>query len=590
MEIVHRMEKALTWRALLIIWILLFQVLMLIYQPSLPTPFLYDDFTNIVLNEDLRADRPVAAILGDHPTSLRFDRRPIGGVVTLFNFWAGGLNEKVFRATNVVIQWLCAGALGWLAILIAERVRSFPAPRLFSAALMILWAVHPIQSTAVIYITQRMELLMTLFFFLSCACLLVSTSGPASSRWWRAGAAMAAFLCLLSKENGAGLILLLAVLDRLFVVGSWRGVLKRHWFFYTALTVGWAAAAVWFFTGPRVAEWNDIPELSHPWKYFQTQCFVVFGYFKLIFWPSPLVFAPVPRVAETLVDWFPGGAALALIFGWWALKAKQTPWLWVPWLAVLLVLAPTSSFIPVPLEPAFDYRMHLPSAGALAVVLAAAWAALNKLSVKPAGMAAGLGLCIIALGAGTHYRASVYAKPGTIWMDTAAKEPENVKAWFNITAILIEMNKLNEAKAAAGQAELANQRFQQKWISAQYEVMMGLIAEKEQQWEQARQHYTKAIESQPDHPEARIELSRVLIYLDRPEEALSTLEGHAAQKSALSVEGQIWKAVALNRVGRLEEAREAASKADSVRAFPSHLEERRKLMHDELRSGAGKAE
>ena len=578
--LLERIERLLSWRGMLITWVLLFQWLMLIYGPSLATPFLYDDFPNIVTNEDLRADRPLAALLADHPSSTQFDRRPVGGLVSLFNFRTGGLNEKPFRLTNIIIHWLAAGALCLVAVQLAERIGKTPYPRLFAVLLAVFWAVHPIQSTAVIYISQRMESLMTLFFLVSCACLL-NASRRETSGGWRAASAVAAFLCLLSKENGVGLPLLLLVLDRLFVAGSWKNIWLRHRMYYLALALGWTAASVWILQGPRVGEWNDVASLASPWRYFQTECNVVLNYLRLVFWPSPLVFAPVPRVAENWHDWFPHLVVLAGVFGWLSWRANRKPWVWVPLLAILLVLAPTSSFIPVPLEPAFDYRMHLPSAGVFALLLVAAWRLVGWVKVNAGWTLVLAGVTAMALSAGTRFRAETYARPETIWMDVVIKEPENINAWFNLSAVFLTLNKPDESRLAAEKAHEANQIFQLPWIEAKYHRMLGLLAEDQQKWSEAESHFSRAVKFQPDFVEVRVDLARILVRVNRPAEVLQILDAREVS-SRLPVEGTIWRTIALARLGFSEEARTSAVLVENAKALSPILEVARQSMRQEL--------
>ena len=578
--LLERIERLLSWRGMLIAWVLLFQWLMLVYGPSLPTPFLYDDLPNIVTNEDLRADHPLAALLADHPSSAQFDRRPVGGLVSLFNFRTAGLNEKLFRVTNLIIHWLAAGALCLVAVQLAQRIGKIPYPRLFAVLLAVLWAVHPIQSTAVIYISQRMESLMTLFWLVSCACLL-NASRRETSGGWRAASTVAAFLCLLSKENGAGLPLLLLVLDRLFVTGSWKSIWLRHRLFYVVLALGWTAASVWILQGPRVGEWNDVPSLASPWRYFQTECHVVLNYLRLLFWPAPMVFAPVPRVAENWYDWFPHLVVLAGVFGWLSWQASRKPWIWVPLLAILLVLAPTSSFIPVPLEPAFDYRMHLPSAGVLALLMVAGWWLGRRVNMKAGWTLVVAGASTMALSAATRFRAETYARPETIWMDVVIKEPENIKAWFNLSAVFLTLNQPEEARLAAEKAHEANQIFQLPWIEAKYHRMLGLLEERQQKWSEAESHFSQAVKLQPDFIAVRVDQARILIRLNRPAEVLQILDA-SGLSSPLPLEGAIWRTVALARLGFSEEAAISSVPVENAKALDPILEAGRQLMRQEL--------
>jgi len=577
---VDRVEQMATPRALLIAWILLFQVLALAYAPSFRSPFIYDDMANIVLNEDFRADNPIKAILSGHPTSMQFDRRPVSGVISWLNYELTGLNVTAFRAVNLLIHWLCAGVLWTVVWQIAHR-SSGRAPRLFATILVGIWALHPIHSSAVIYISQRMESLMTLNFLLSCTCLLLATPRRPASPWWLFASVWGGFLSLLSKENAAGLPLVLLAIDRWFVTGSWRALWTMHKWYYFFIAVLWAIGLGWILTGPRVAEWNDIEALAHPWRYFQTECHVVFDYFRLLLWPSPLVFAPVPRIAETWSDWLPFFVALSIFFGLIAWRARTRPWLWIPWLTILAVLAPTSSFIPVPLEPAFDYRMHLPSAGAMAFLLVAGYSFLTRLSIGESWML-GITLAAMATLAGaTRVRAEAFGRPESIWADVVRKEPENIKAWYNLSAYLIGEKRLQEARFAAEAGHTTNRVFQLPWIDAQYHQLLGLMAQTSGNWEDALSEFEKADTAVPGRTEFTLGRARALIHLERPAEAMVLLDALASNEQG-GIEAQLWRALALVRLGRIDEATPVAEGVEKARALTPDLEASRHTLRSEL--------
>lgn len=581
--LVHN-EAMLSCTNLLILWVVLFQALAFVYAPAFSSPFLYDDLPNIVYNEDFRAEHPVLAILRDHPTATQFDRRPIGGIISWLNFEMFGLNVSAFRAVNLIIHWLCAGVLIWLIVRCAQHF-NIKKPRLFATLLASIWALHPIHSSAVIYIYQRVESLMTLFFLLSCACLLESSaSRPTSRVWWRLGSAMAACFCLFSKENGIGLIIILLCIDRIVLGHSWQRVWSLHKFFYLTLIAIWFAFSLIILSGPLIHEWDDLTSLAHPWIYFQTECRVVFNYFRLLIWPTPLVFAPVPRVAESLSDWLPYLAALFAIFVSVAWKARRQSWLWLPLLTILLVLAPTSSFVPVPLEPSFDYRMHLPASGALAILLCAGWSLSKRLEISAHWLFIAVTGWLIFLGFTTRSRAQDYARSESIWLDTVLKEPENIKAWFNLSLFLLGEGRLEEARVAAEAANRANQALQILWIDAQYERILGLIAERQGAWNDAERHYRSAEDKLPGKPEIRIGLARALLHLDQPEQALHQLTLEHAPGTE-PIESVVLRGLAFAKLGRMDEARQAATQSIRARAVTPEIESvRAELLNELLKS------
>lgn len=587
-----RVERRLTPFVLALMAIGLFQLLALAYLPGFKAPFIYDDLPNIVYNEDFRQDNALGHILGTHPESTQYDKRPVSGVLTWLNYRLMGLNVSGYRAFNLFIHWACALAGGAVVFLMARRVMEredpvrkpelramensteapaagLPAtPRLFAVVTAVLWAMHPIHSTAVIYINQRQETLMTLFFLLSCLCLLMAGTPSRKPALWRLLSGLAALCCVLAKENGAGLIVVLAVIDRLFVAGSWEIMWRRHRVFWTGLAVAWAAILWWIATGVRLKEWDDIAALASPWAYFKTECRVVFNYLRLCLWPDPLIFAPVPKIAERWQDWLPYGLALCTVFGAIAIAALRRPWLWIPWLSALLILAPTSSFIPVPLEPDFDYRMHLPAL-ALGVILLALlrgwifrWNARgqNFLWLNLGGLIAVIATFAVLVG----LRARDYTRTETIWLDTVRKEPANVKALLHLAHVLWTQKRYPEVEQVAAALRNVNGVLELPWVEAEYHKLLALLAAAADRWPEAGAEYAKASALLPERPDFAVGEAQSLLQQGKAPEALARLDNSRADRMKSDPAALLCRAQALLVLERREEALRTAAPVESL--------------------------
>lgn len=83
--------------------------------------------------------------------------------LTMWTLWANsalfGPGPRSFIATNIVIHWLNAGLLCWLAWLLTERrSRAVPALTAF------LFAVHPLRAESVVWVSERKDVLYVFFF------------------------------------------------------------------------------------------------------------------------------------------------------------------------------------------------------------------------------------------------------------------------------------------------------------------------------------------------------------------------------------------------------------------------------------------
>ncbi|MBK8269546.1 MAG: glycosyltransferase family 39 protein [Planctomycetes bacterium] len=228
-----------------------------------------------------------------------------------------------------------------------------------SALIAGLWALHPIQSEAVTYITQRTELIMTLFYLLTIYCSIrASQSGD---HWqWVLAAAVSASLGMGCKESMATVPIIVVVLLKLHDGGSFRSIISKNRRLMCAvlselILVGLMAR------GGR-SETAGLATGIGSVDYLFIQCRVVLGYFRLCVWPHPLVFDYGPAREISMQAALPFVVAMILILSIVAvLIAKRPKFGWLLALS-LLVLAPTSSVVPISSEIGAERRMYLPLA------------------------------------------------------------------------------------------------------------------------------------------------------------------------------------------------------------------------------------
>jgi protein O-mannosyl-transferase len=146
------------------------------YSNSLGGQFIWDDQTSIVTNRTIQHLWPLSDPLTP-PRETPVAGRPLVNLSFAINYALGGLNETGYHAGNIAIHIACALLL--FAIVrrtllnkesgeISQEARPLFQPADTTAVVVaLLWMVHPLQSEAVNYITQRSESLMALFFLLT---------------------------------------------------------------------------------------------------------------------------------------------------------------------------------------------------------------------------------------------------------------------------------------------------------------------------------------------------------------------------------------------------------------------------------------
>lgn len=141
----------------------------IIYSNTFTSSFQFDDFNYIVNNIDLRNITNISAIWG---TRLGHASRFIGFLSFALNYHISGMNPIGFHITNFLIHVITT-FLVWNLLTIFIKLTEKKYNNLISnsnkiailAALLFL--VHPVQTQAVTYITQRFASLATFFYISS---------------------------------------------------------------------------------------------------------------------------------------------------------------------------------------------------------------------------------------------------------------------------------------------------------------------------------------------------------------------------------------------------------------------------------------
>jgi Tfp pilus assembly protein PilF len=462
-----------------------------------------------------------------------------------------------YHGTNLAIHLLAALAVFGIVrrTLTGTRMRPLVGGAATILALIVaaLWVAHPLNTSAVTYVAQRVESLMGLFYLASFYCAIragepVSASdapGPALARGRRLWVIASVAACALgvgTKEVIVTLPIVLVLYDLVFLnpqSGRMGDVWRRRWPLYAGLAGTWVLSAVLVASAPRAASVGVGLGWS-PWLYLQTQAGVIVHYLRLVFVPWPLVFDYEWPAARTLGEVLPYATPLVVLFGLtvWALVRRHP--LGFPGASVFLILAPSSSVLPIVTEIAAEHRMYLPLAAIIGTVVVGSWVGIRRWFRPQAGgrhppaasgrrsrheagwfgvdplAAAVLTLAVLAIAGCallTRARNLDYQSEERLWTDTVVKRPSNARALANLAVVL------------TGQGRTAD----------------------------AEPYLRRALAIRPDYPEALSGLGAVLAMQGRVDDALPLF----ARATALAPRyADAWNnyAEALATKGRLREA------------------------------------
>jgi hypothetical protein len=227
----------------------------LTYANGLEGPFILDDESTVVQNPDVQNLSRLGRVLAPAANS-PVAGRPLVSLAFAINYAWGGLDVTGYHVVNVALHALCAVLVFGVVRRTFARgtppgVTAPPYIDTSAAAVALLWAVHPLNSEVVNYLTQRTESMMGAGVLLA----LYAANRAATSRHagWVATAVTASAIAMASKETAVVTPVLVALHDRAFLYGSWREAFQDRVRLYGGLVATWGVLGVLLASGPRAA-------------------------------------------------------------------------------------------------------------------------------------------------------------------------------------------------------------------------------------------------------------------------------------------------------------------------------------------------
>ena len=505
------------------------------YSNSLQCPFIFDDTHDIVGNISIRHLWPIWGVfVVQSQGQAALHGRPVMNFSLAINCATGDLKPFPYHITNLLVHALAGLALFGIVrrtlLLPSLGGRFAAAATSLALGVALIWTLHPLQTGAVTYVTQRYESMMGLFYLLALYAV-VRCGTSAHPRRWAAATVAAALLGMGCKEVAVSIPITILLYDRAFLAGSFREALRRRRGMYAGLAAAWAAFVVLFMCSYSRGGWAGYG-LPVSWiEYSRSQFGVILHYLRLAFWPCPLVLDYGWPVARSVGEILPG----AVVIGGMAAATAYALVRWPQWGFVgawfFLILAPTSSVMPLA-DLAFEHRMYLPLAAVATGVmvggcLVGQWLVRRGTISSPTLRVTGgvLVTCAsITLGIVTFHRNVDYQSELSLWEDTAAKAPRNARAHGNLGAALVASGRADEAIAHCNKALEIDPTF------AAPHNTLGIVLAGCGRFDEATVHFQEALKLKPDYADAHYNLGLALAGHGQIEEAI----GHYQQ--ALKIE------------------------------------------------------
>ncbi|HWB12503.1 MAG TPA: tetratricopeptide repeat protein [Pirellulales bacterium] len=490
---------------------------------------------------------------------------------TIFGPFPGG-----FHAVNLLLHISNSFLLVWLC----RRFWSSVWPGALVAAL---FAVHPQHVESVAWVSERKDLLSTLFGFVALLAYGRYANQPSVTRYLLV--TFAYLLSLLAKPMLVTLPCLMLVFDW-WPMRRWAAAEqgseapkpcsigrliseKVPWLFMSA-----AISTVTLFaqgTGGAVANLDELTPINRLCNAEAGYCF----YIEKAFWPAKLSpFYPLPPkqpVAAVLL----GSSLLLIATAVIVAVRRRLPEALFGWLWFLGTLVPVIGLIQVGGQAYADRYSYFPLIGLLilfAAFVRALW--LTGWGGRTASLLLGLGAVVVCTGL-TRGQREYWCDSESLWRHAISVDAENYVAHRQMADLLAEQGRLAEA-ITHSEEQAAHWPYQISFVHlADLLVRAG-------RYDEAIEQYENAVRDRPSSPNSHLLLAKLLLERGRPDEAAREFEEALAWRNGWA-DAYSGLATAQDRMGDREQALQ--SWAAAVAAEPTNANYHNQL--GELRARVG---
>jgi protein O-mannosyl-transferase len=432
-----------------------------LYSPALHGQFVFDDL--------------FLSYTDPHAASLALAQwcglRPVLGLSFWANFQLAGLDTFLYHAINVLLHSLNAILLFFIVRKLLELAGTIGLQgQVLAGFAATLFVVHPIQTEAVAYIASRSENLSVLFIF---GAFCVFLYRPSAEVGWRTSGWI---LCLFAgamgtKEHAIALPAIFLLTDYFFSPGFSLSGIRANWRLYipVAFVSLVAAVFIWSYVSRDPTIGFHLKGLTW-YQYFFTECRAVFEY--VWFFVFPVGLNVDHEFAESLTVFDHGAivamGALALLVVAAYLFRRSLPLACYGFLMFVILLAPTSSFIPIR-DVFVERRLYLPFIGLLLVLLEL----LRRVHMPTKSLVLILACLCLPPAYLTWRRAAVWTSSTRLWEDSVATAPAKSRPHVGLGNAYLHDNRCPEAaREYAAAYQLSSPDFTLKYnLAAAYECM-----------------------------------------------------------------------------------------------------------------------
>ena len=462
---------------------------LLIYGQTFQFGFVFDDHYFIVNNPYIKTFSHIHLMWQSFPKT-----RLIGIYSFAFNYFLGHLYPSGYHIFNFIVHLVCTG-LVWVLAQLLFKIVKIPVSRLTNQLpfmIAALFLVHPCQTQAVSYISQRFESMATMFYLATIICYLYARVSQELARKtiFFGFSVTFALLGIFTKE-------VMITVPVMILAAEWILFPKEsNTRLYIVLVAGGFLLYALFF---RLLHWDlrlflrSFPSDSHsgdiltPARYLLTQMRVFLTFLRLLILP---IYQNVDYDYQASVDLLhPAltlvGSGTILFFIFLIFKLRRGLPLIAFGLAWILItfsinMAPRANVI-------FEHKLYLISFGFFLALIA-----LLSAFIHNRGTLLRVLWCIVAaLSILSFQRNKVWKEDFTLWNDAVQKSPLKERPYNNRGLAWVDKGNFNQALSDYNKAIQLNPRYVNVYMNR------GFLYSQEGLISQAIADFNRAIELDP---------------------------------------------------------------------------------------------
>ena len=494
--------------------LILVLITIIIYSNSLKAPFIFDDIHKIVQNPDIKNIKNIFSklIYPYNTNDYIYDRndpsRPLIYLSFTLNYYFGGLNTLGYHLVNLVSHILNSILIFLFILKILYFVNDNYKYKIQVAFLVsLIFAIHPVNVSAVTYIYSRSDLFSTLFYISSILLFLNTVENKNNNLLFLS--LICFIMALLSKQIAVTLPVIIFLTDYIILSNcEIKKVFEKRYYHigYWLILFIYLILKYKYLGGIKDVEAGG--SLWNRYSYIIIQPYVILKYLQLLIlpiglcidhWIKPPTSIFELRILVSVVIILTVFLIGVIIYKKSNLKLYLFSGLWF-----LIVLAPTSSIFPTT-SPVVENRLYLAEITFFLLIIISFFCLKSYYTKNRATryLTVFLIIYLICLCISTIRRNQIFNDPVILWQDTIKKYPDNYLAYNRLGDSYLENGQISNA------IQSYNKSIDIKPDNFVAHINLALLYDSMKEYEYAIKEYKKVIEINPEYVLAYIKLAMI---------------------------------------------------------------------------------